>query len=1050
MNHLRSHGFKNRAVVVGLTVVLSGLVILAVFVGCDEAIEEPSALMEPEPPMPGMQEADSRHENDPMPPALRAAFIKSKQEEAGPEFTISTGGKIPVVTNGRHHLRAELESDSVRILPMSKDAEWSVEMRLASVERGEESDLVQRATRSVEGNRVDYQRGNITEWYLNGPVGFEQGFSIKDKLLNEAGGDLRLRVSVSSELEVSLVGENGLALKNETGGVVLRASDLIVLDSNGEALDSHFEIVENGFVIAVDDADAEYPIEIDPVWIAQQKLLASDGAAGHMFGYTVSVSGDTALVGANGDDDNGAYSGSAYVFVRSGSIWTQQQKLTASDGAADDGFGTSVSVSGDTALVGANGDDDNGSASGSAYVFVRSGTTWSFEQKLTASDGAADDFFGYSVSVSVDTALVGAHEDDDDGSRSGSAYVFVRSGSTWTQQQKLTASDGAAEDQFGWSVSVNGDTALVGARYDDDNGSASGSAYVFLRSGSIWGQQQKLTASDGAVIDQFGWSVSVNGDTALVGAYVDDDHGNASGSAYVFARTGTIWVQQQKITASDGAAEDFFGRSVSVNGDTALVGANGDDDNGSASGSAYVFARTGTIWVQQQKITANNGTTGDLFGYSVSVSGDTALVGARYDDDNGSASGSAYVFQFLPPLVNGEACMIDIVCLSGFCVDNVCCDNACGGVLTTDCQACSIAAGAATDGVCDNLASGTTCNDNLYCTATDTCDGSGSCVGTGDPCPGPDGDGDCSESCNETFDNCTGNDVSGSICDDGDFCTVTDLCTGTGSCHGTGDPCPGPDGDGDCTESCDETTDSCTANDMDGTDCNDGLYCTGSETCTIGVCGSSTGDPCTGPDGDGDCAESCDETADNCTGPDTMGSSCDDGLFCTVTDACDATGSCVGAGSPCPGPDGDVDCVESCDETFDNCTDNDVNGSPCNDGLYCTANDTCNGAGLCVGMGDPCPGPDGDGDCIESCKENVDDCTENDPDGSGCDDGDSMTIDDQCTSGVCDGTASDTDSDTDTNTDAGTGGKDDGGCGCRAVGTGDSATGLFGLLMAVI
>ena len=439
-----------------------------------------------------------------------------------------------------------------------------------------------------------------------------------------------------------------------------------------------------------------------------------------------------------------------------------------------------------------------------------------------------------------------------------------------------------------------------------------------------------------------------------------------------------------------------------------------------------------------------------MFGYSVSVSGDTALVGARYDDDNGSASGSAYVFQFLPPLVNGEACMIDIVCLSGFCVDNVCCDNACGGVLTTDCQACSIAAGAATDGVCDNLASGTTCNDNLYCTATDTCDGSGSCVGTGDPCPGPDGDGDCSESCNETFDNCTGNDVSGSICDDGDFCTVTDLCTGTGSCHGTGDPCPGPDGDGDCTESCDETTDSCTANDMDGTDCNDGLYCTGSETCTIGVCGSSTGDPCTGPDGDGDCAESCDETADNCTGPDTMGSSCDDGLFCTVTDACDATGSCVGAGSPCPGPDGDVDCVESCDETFDNCTDNDVNGSPCNDGLYCTANDTCNGAGLCVGMGDPCPGPDGDGDCIESCKENVDDCTENDPDGSGCDDGDSMTIDDQCTSGVCDGTASDTDSDTDTNTDAGTGGKDDGGCGCRAVGTGDSATGLFGLLMAVI
>ncbi len=358
MSFLKSPGLKRRAVVVGLTALLAGLVTLAVFVGCDETTEEPlpsdpSALMEPELPVSGMPDMDSSHESDPMPPALRAAFIRSRQEEAGAEYAVATHGKIPTVTNGGHRLRAELESDSVRILPMNKDADWSVDMRLASVERGEESDLVQRATRFVEDNRVDYQRGNITEWYLNGPIGFEQGFTIQEKPLDSVDGELKLNVSVDSELEISLIGENGLALKNESGGVVLRASDLIVLDSNGDALSSRFEIVDGGFAIVVDDSDAEYPIQVDPVWSEQAKLLASDGAAEDYFGSSVSLSGDTALVGAVYDDDNGADSGSAYVFVRSGTTWTQQQKLLASDGAVGDQFGGSVSLSGDTALVGA-------------------------------------------------------------------------------------------------------------------------------------------------------------------------------------------------------------------------------------------------------------------------------------------------------------------------------------------------------------------------------------------------------------------------------------------------------------------------------------------------------------------------------------------------------------------------------------------------------------------------------------------------------------------------------------------------------------------------
>src|SRR6185503_19688910 len=194
----------------------------------------------------------------------------------------------------------------------------------------------------------------------------------------------------------------------------------------------------------------------------------SDAAAGDLFGDSVAVSGDTAVVGAIGDDDGGTSSGSAYVFVRSAGVWSQQQKLTASDALAGDEFGYSVAVSGDTAVVGARSDSDAGTFSGSAYVFVRSAGVWSQQQKLTASDAAAGDFFGFSVAVSGDTAVVGAIFDDDAGSGSGSAYVFVRSAGVWSQQQKLTASDAAASDSFGASVAVSGDTAVVGASFDSD------------------------------------------------------------------------------------------------------------------------------------------------------------------------------------------------------------------------------------------------------------------------------------------------------------------------------------------------------------------------------------------------------------------------------------------------------------------------------------------------------------------------------------------------------------------------------------------------------
>jgi hypothetical protein len=385
------------------------------------------------------------------------------------------------------------------------------------------------------------------------------------------------------------------------------------------------------------------------------KLTASDAAYADWFGFSVSISGNTAAVGAWYDDGPaGTNQGSAYVFVRQGTVWVQQAKLTASDGAMHDLFGASISISGDTIVVGSFG---NGGPLvkrlGCAYVFVRQGTTWVEEAKLTASDATEYDWFGGSVSMSGDTVVIGAHGDGGpEATDRGSAYVFVRQGGTWVQQDKLTASDGAAYDKFGSSVSISGEIVVIGAWADDGSaGSDQGAAYVFVRQGITWVEQAKLTASDASAGDHFGNCVSVDGDTMVVAACYDDGSaGNYQGSAYVFVRDGTTWAPQAKVMASDAAPGDCFGASVFISGDRALIGSfSGDGPPGSNQGSAYMFVRQGNSWEEQGKLTASDGAPGDLFGYRVSISGDYAAVGAYSDDGPagapaGADRGSAYVF----------------------------------------------------------------------------------------------------------------------------------------------------------------------------------------------------------------------------------------------------------------------------------------------------------------------------------------------------------------------------------------------------------------------
>ena len=385
----------------------------------------------------------------------------------------------------------------------------------------------------------------------------------------------------------------------------------------------------------------------------QQKILASNAGALDKFGISVSISsdGNTAIVGANSEDTSGADAGAAYIFQWNGTDWDEQQKILASDGEASDKFGISVSISsdGNTAIVGANRED---ASAGAAYIFQWNGTAWYEQQKILASNAEAGDYFGNSVSISSDgnTAIVGANMEDDGGSWAGAAYIFRWNGTAWYEQQKINANDAAGDDQFGVSVSIspNGNTAIVAAYTEDEGGADAGAAYIFQWNGTVWYEQIKILASDAGAADRFGNSVSISsdGNTAIVGAFYEDDGGSNAGAAYIFQWNGTAWHEQQKINANDAGAVDRFGNSVSISsdGNTAIVGAFYEDDGGSNAGAAYIFQWNGTAWHEQQKINANDAGINDYLGVSVSISsdGNTAIVGAEGKD---SSAGAAYIFQ---------------------------------------------------------------------------------------------------------------------------------------------------------------------------------------------------------------------------------------------------------------------------------------------------------------------------------------------------------------------------------------------------------------------
>jgi len=612
-------------------------------------------------------------QNIPNSGGLKQAWLQAlygMEQNSSKEFTAE---------NAAQNLKLSFGSSETRLV----HGNAALALHLVGYGRGTELQSPDRASLSSTRNRIEYRRGLLIEWYVNEPRGLEQGFTFSARPANSANGPLQIALEITGALHPKLRSLREVALLDSAGHAVLRYGDLKAWDARGQELASRLQVEGDQVRLVVEDSRAVYPVTIDPT-VTQIMLVPSDGAGSASLGQSVAIAGNTAVVGAPSE---GALTGAAYVFVLTGVTWTQQAKLTASDGASGDQFGSSVSLFGTTAVIGAPGN----SAQGAAYVFTTSGFTWTQQAKLTASDGAAGDQFGVSVAVSGPTAIVGA---SGSASNQGAAYIFTLAGTTWSQQAKLTASDAAGSDQFGGSVSLSATTAVAGAA---GKSGSTGAAYVFINSGTSWTQQAKLTASDGVNGDHFGASVSVSGDTALAGAPIKNckffcgtSRAIGSGGAYVFARSGSSWSQQAELASSDGGPGDGFGSSVAVSGTTAIVVENYNESflkgaafafvrsgsnwtqqaklaasdlvvgdgltsaavNGTfalfgapgkngGQGEAYAFVQTGTIWTQQAELKASDATSADSFGSAISVNGDTALVSSPTKASN---QGAVYVF----------------------------------------------------------------------------------------------------------------------------------------------------------------------------------------------------------------------------------------------------------------------------------------------------------------------------------------------------------------------------------------------------------------------
>jgi len=558
-----------------------------------------------------------------------------------PLFLLATAIPLPgAAPRGPQEMSSAFDPGGVSITARGRP----VSLGLATWGRAGEALPPDAAEPRRDGRRVEYRRGDLTEWYVDDDRGLEQGFTIHCAPGGE--GALRLVLAVGAGLSVEVLpGGCDARFRDDSDETVLYYAGLRAWDAAGRELPASLEAVEGGLAIAVEDQGAEYPVHVDP-WIATElsKLEFANAETGDGFGSALALSGDTALIGSYGDDNSaGTLAGAAYVFQRdpSSGLWSEYLELHASDGGPGEFFGFAVGLAGDVAIVGKGPNLGGLLIPGMAYVFERDQggpDQWGEVTELTATPPGNLDHFGEAVAVSGDTILVGAWGDVGKGNNEGAAYVFERDQGgpgAWGQVAKLVASDGGWTDYFGRAVALSGDRAVIGARRNNHSGLTSpGAAYVFERDqggAGAWGEVVKLVASDPAALDYFGASVAVFGDTILVGSSSDPGP-SLAGSAYVFERApGGAWLEVAKLVAPNPGNAASFG-AVAVSEHTALVGL---PFGLSEAGAAFLFARDKggpDNWGFVSQLQASDAQAGDHFGSALALSLDTALVGAAYGE----------------------------------------------------------------------------------------------------------------------------------------------------------------------------------------------------------------------------------------------------------------------------------------------------------------------------------------------------------------------------------------------------------------------------------
>lgn len=582
-------------------------------------------------------------------------------------------------SNPNQHFTARFRDSDVLLRSSGIDEPWQASFSVRALAG---MGVANRAEATVEGARLEYSYlEGITEWFENQAEGLQHGFTIHQAPAEGSAGFLRIDLAVKGlDVRPGLDGTEVEWVSPESGKPVMAYSRLQVTDTTGRRLSAKIGVHERaGFSIEISDASASYPLTVSGVLVPrayEAEIFAKKPNLSDMFGYSIAISGNTLIVGAFGTNTAaGEIAGSAYIFIRKNvGVWSLQAKITAADGSDRAYFGTAVAISGDTAVIGASGTKTVGKGwLGGAYVFDRIDGKWTQRAKLPSGDGVGNLAFGESVAISGDTVILGTPRGgaDTGDSLESTAEVFVRNNGLWTHQATLVPpAPRSHDDEFGTSVSISGNTAVIGSPDTWVDGVPAGAAFVFVRAGNQWSQQAVLVPDD---LFEFGygiragWSVAVSGDSAIVGApHHHSGLVSSAGCAYIYARTGQVWSQQAQVFDAEPVTHGRFGSSVAISENHALVGRPGVSDKSSGNFPAVsVFARNGSEWSPLARLEAANKEDGRPFGNYLGLSGNNGVIAGTGDkviNSKGDVveAGNVSVFRVAPELAvyNSEGILL--------------------------------------------------------------------------------------------------------------------------------------------------------------------------------------------------------------------------------------------------------------------------------------------------------------------------------------------------------------------------------------------------------